>query len=435
MDYMNDVIQYIEHNIGNIFIKKVDELGIAFNVSKRKFFRDFKREMEWTPRCYVMRRKIEIAQSYKSKDPTLTVKEVVSIIGWDLSERHFCEQFKRQHGMTFGGKTVHSLPLHNWSVQDAGMIANNDFPFSKERKLLEEIIFRMVLITGEYSIIDDKRELCRTISFSMSDTCFRLPLFVHEKDLLFSVSFNRNNYDNLDIYTMFTKDGDSRYGFIPNDKSSYLNLIYNVAIKQNENIKNEILESISNWEEMTSGEGWIIFDDYRQNIYSNDIIPQINRNAGIFTRSQSDYDSFVTQFKNEYGVLLNNIGLNEPLLSRYMLALEEANELMILSTASELCKTDNGSLSPEKLDLLLRLAEYPNMEFIELVDYAFNRYKPVISDVLEECAPEDIPKLIYDYHCAYKDWISADDFDDADEFYGDNILIDLTAAYLSKKND
>ncbi|CAI8878381.1 helix-turn-helix domain-containing protein [Chryseobacterium sp. IT-36CA2] len=429
MAYIDEIIEYMEQNIANISIKKVDELRKPFNISPSKFRRNFKGRTESTPRYYLIRMKIELAHYYKSKDPALTIKEVVLKIGWDLTERQFADLFKTHYGMTFGGKAINSTDTVNWWEQSGNDSLDNDFMFSQDRKDLEEIIFRMVLLTGIYSVRDDG-ELCKTVIYEMQNTCFRLPMFAFEKEVIFRVFFDRTNYERLDLFAIFSRTGETDYSFVPTDKSAYLSLIYNVAIKQEKNVKDEILDSILNWNEMIEGENGFMFLDYQQHIYNKNIRPQINRNAGIFVRSQPIYDSFTNQLREEYENLLNSMNVSETELSKFIHAVDEEDRLMIKSTLDVLCGM-GGALRPQKLDLLLRLAECPYMEFIEFEDYSFNFDKTLIEKTIELIPRDNISQLITEYSFVYRDKI---DYvtDDDDNYYGNEILSGIVEGFLLK---
>ncbi|PWN58007.1 helix-turn-helix domain-containing protein [Chryseobacterium viscerum] len=422
MAYINEIIAYMEENIVNISIKEVDELRKPFNISTSKFNRDFKRDTESTPRDYLIRMKIELAHSYKSKDPALAIKEVVLKIGWDLTERQFAELFKVHFGMTFGGKAISAGELLGWMGNTAEMSVDNDFMFSKERRELEEIVLRMVLLTGHYTIRAEG-ELCKTIIYEMENTSFRLPLFTFEKDLIFRLFFDRNNFGRLDLFMVFSKAGETEQCFVPSDKSSYLDLIYHVATSQEEGLKNDILDSIMNWEEIIEVEEGCVFNDYLQRIYK-DINPKIDRNAGVFKHSQANYDSITKQFEEEYAMLLNNIHLSEPELNKYIRAVEEDDEVMIKSTLAVLCGIGEGDVPAQKLDLLLRLVEYPDMQFLEFADYSFCLDEALIAKVIQVIPRESFPQFIYAYYRDYKDMMDGDD-EDNDEYLGNLLLSDI----------
>jgi AraC-like DNA-binding protein len=418
MAYIEDIIGYMKQNVGDISVGEVDMLRKPYNISISKFKRDFKRDTEFTPRDYLIRLKIELAQRYKSKDPALTIKEVVLKIGWDLTERQFAELFKVHYGMTFGGKPIDIKNVPNWRNQEEATFHEQEFMFSLDRKDLEEIIFRMVLLTGAYTVTND-HPLSKMVKYEMQNTCFRLPMFAFEKEVIFRLDFNRNNYECLDLFALFARSGEEDYYFVPNDKDAYLNLIYNVAIKQNEEMKKKILDSISNWDELAAEQDRFEFLEYTQQSYNKNIRPKINRDAGIFEQSQELYDSMITEFKAEYDHLLKGMCLREDELSKYMRAVEKEDEFSIKTTLEVLCGI--GDLPPQKLDLLLRLAEYPNMEFVEFEEYSFSMDKALISKVLQEYPRESMPQLIFDYYRAYKNMMEEDD-EDTDEYLGNFIL-------------
>lgn len=415
MAYIDKIIQYIEQNIDSISIKEVDELRKPFNISTSKFNRDFKRATGSTPRDYLIGMKIELAHKYKSEDPVLTIKEVVLKIGWDLTERQFTEIFKAHYGMTFGGKAINSNEGFSGleSGTETGM--EYEFLFSKERKGLEEIIFRMVLLSGEYTI-KGSGELCKTIVSKIEKTGFRFPFLTFEKEFIFRVFFDPDDSDHLEILTVFTRIGAPGQCFVPNHKGIYLDLIHNVAINQEGSIKKAILESIINWREMTKAQESVIIDGYQQQIYYNHIRPKINKDADIFRYSQARYDSIINEFREEYEALLNNMHLSEPDLAKYIRALKEEDEHTIKSALCVLAGTGAVDLLPEKFDLLLQLAECPYMADIQFDDYSFGMDKNLIARVLEICPRTLVPELIYDYFRTYRD------IDDDCDYHGNDIL-------------
>ncbi|QBO59548.1 helix-turn-helix domain-containing protein [Chryseobacterium salivictor] len=426
MAYIEEIIERMVQNVGNISIGEVDVLRKPYKISISKFKRDFKRNTEFTPRDYLIRMKIELARHYKLEDPTLTIKEAVLKIGWDLTERQFAEQFKVHYGMTFGGKPIDMRNIPKWHNQEEEIFHEHEFMFSRDRNDLEEIVFRMVLLTGAYTITNDD-PLCKTIKYEMENTCFRLPMFAFEKEVIFRLFFDRNNYERLDLFAVFTRVGEEDYCFVPNDKDAYLNLIYNVAIKQDAALKKKLLECISNWEEMAAEQDRLEFLEYKQQTYNKNIRPKINRDAGIFEESQRLYDSITTEFKAEYENLLQGMCLREAELSKYLRAVEKEDEHMIKSTLEVLCGI--GDLLPEKLDLLLSLAEYPNMEFVEFEDYSFSMDKTLISKVIQEYPRESVPQFICDYYRAYKDMMEGDE-EDSDEYLGNLILLDILDDFI-----
>ena len=428
MANIDHIKEYMEQNTDSLSIKKVEEIRKRFNISSSKFYRDFKSEVQCTPRDLLIRMKIELAHHYKLGDPALTIKEIVSKIGWDLTERQFADLFKVRYGMTFGGKPLEMRNFPKWSNQQEETSHQNEFLFSSDRKDLEEIIFRMVLLTGAYTVTNDG-PLCKTVKYDMENTCFRLPMFAFEKEVIFRLFFNHNNHECLDLFAFFTRNGEEDYCFVPNDKDAYLNLIYNVAIKQEEKVKKEILDSISNWEEMAVEQERFIFLDYEQQTYNSNIRPQINRAAGIFAQSQKLYDSISSDFKDEYENLLKGMCLREKELSAYLRAVETEDEHLIKSTLKVLCEIGDEELSSQKLDLLLRLAEYPDMEFIDIADYSFGMDEDLIAKVLRSCLKEAIPQLVCDYFRAYKEMMEGDE-DDDDYYYGNLLLADILDDYL-----
>lgn len=428
MANINQIKEYIEQNTHSLSIKKVTEIGKHFSISSSKFYRDFKSEMLCTPRDFLIRMKIEMARQYKLEDPALTIKEVVSKIGWDLTERQFADLFKVQYGMTFGGKPLEMRNIPKWHNHEEETFHINEFLFSRDRKDLEEIIFRMVLLTGEYTFTKDD-PLCKTVSYEMENTCFRLPMFTFEKELIFRLFFDRNNYEQLDLFMAFTRAGEQDNIFVPNDKDAYLNLIYNVAINQVEEVKKDILDCISNWEEMTEEKETFVFLNYNQQSYKRNIRPKINRKAGIFEQSQRLYDSINGEFKNEYETLLKGMCLREKDLSNFLQAVENEDEYMIKSTLKALCELEHDELSAQKLDMLLRLAEFPDMEFIDIVDYSFSFDENLIAKVLLECPIEAIPQLICDYFREYKNMMQGME-DDDDFYYGNLLLTDILEDHL-----
>lgn len=427
MPYIDEIIANIERNSGNISIKKVDELRFPFKVSISKFTRDFKKETGSTPRDYLIRMKIELANACKAKDPALTIKEVVLKVGWDLTERQFSELFKSFYGKTFGGKEINDRNISGRMQAASAFSMENKFMFSNERKQLEEIILRLVLLTGDYHI-DDDGELCKTIRFEMENTCFRFPLFTFEKELIFRLFLNRNNYEQLDLFMVFTRFSNSNECFIPNDKSPYLDLIYNVANKQVESIKTDILESIMNWEELIEGEHGFIFSDYMGNRYNENVKTIVNKDAGIFKISQIHYNKIISEFLVEYENLLNSIQLTEEGLSNYISALEQEDEAMIESTLKNLLEINDGDVLPQKLDLLLRLAEYPEMEFVEFADYSFSLDEELLSKALQLGNKNILVTLVGDYYKVYKKKANCDENDD--NYYGNMILSDLLEHYF-----
>lgn len=384
-------------------------------------------EKESTPRDYLIRMKIELAHHYKLEDPTLTIKEAVLKIGWDLTERQFAELFKVHYGMTFGGKPIDMKNIPDWNNQNEATFHEHEFMFSRDRNGLEEIILRMVFLTGAYTVTNDY-PLSKMVKYEMENTCFRLPMFAFEKEVIFRLNFDRNNYERLDLFAVFTQVGEDDYCFIPNDKDAYLNLIYNVALKQAADIKKKILDCISNWEEMAVQQDRLEFLDYKQQTYNKNISPKINRDAGIFEESQQLYDSITTEFKAEYENLLQGMCLREEELSKYLRAVEKEDEHMIKSTLKDLCEIGGGELSSQKLDLLLRLAEFPDMEFIDIADYSFGMDEDLIAKVLQDCPMEAIPQLICDYFKDYKDTMERME-DDDDYYYGNLILADVLGDY------
>ncbi|AZA52120.1 helix-turn-helix domain-containing protein [Chryseobacterium sp. G0201] len=426
MAYIEEIITYIKENVGHISIGEVDVLRKPYKISISKFKRDFKRNTEFTPRDYLIRMKIELARNYKLDDPTLTIKEVVSKIGWDLTERQFAEQFKVHYEMTFGGKPIVMRNIPKWQNQEEEIFHEHEFMFSRDRNDLEEIIFRIVLLTGAYTVTND-HPLSKIVKYEMENTCFRLPMFAFEKEVIFKVFFDRNNYERLDLFALFTRVDEEDYCFVPNDKDAYLNLIYNVAIKQDTAIKKKILDCISNWEEMAAEQDRFEFLEYKQQTYNKNIRPRINRDAGIFEESQRLYDSITKEFKAEYENLLQGMCLREAELSNYLRAVEKENEHMIKLTLEFLLGI--GDLLPQKLDLLLSLAEYPSMEFVEFEDYSFSMDKTLISKVILEYPRESMPQLICDYYCAYKDIVERDE-EDSDEYLGNIILSDILDDFI-----
>lgn len=415
MDYIDEIISHMEQNIGNIYIREVDELRKRFNISTSTFNRNFKRKMHFTPRDYLINMKIELAHRYKSNDPALTVKEVVLKIGWDLTERQFTELFKSKYGLTFGGKSI--------SAEDKATDPFDDFMCLKEKEQLEEILLRLVLLAGHFNLCAN-RELSRNLVYELENTCFQIPTFNSAKELIFYLSFDHNNIDRLGLFLVITQTDSVDHCFVPNGKSFYLNLIYQVAINQEETMRNDILECILNWEEMTvlkvDGE----LGDYLPHFYYKDVYPEINRNAGLFKYSQAAYGDIIQQFKEEYETLLQSINILEPDLSRYMQAIEEMDELLIKSALESLCRIDSGDLTPQKLDLLLRLAEYPDMQFVEFADYSFNFDESLIERVLQALPRCSLPQLIYNYCLDYKKMMEGDD-DNCDEYLGNFLLSDL----------
>lgn len=405
----------MEQNICKICIREVDELRQRFNISTSTFNRNFKRKTNNTPRDYLISMKIDLAHRYKSKDPALTVKEVVLKIGWDLTERQFTELFKAKYGLTFGGKTI--------SADDNATMPLDDFMSLKEKQQLEEILLRLVLLTGQYSVCT-QGELSKTLKYDVENTCFQIPTFNSAKELIFYLSFDRNNIERLSLFLVITQSDSPDHCFVPNGKGFYLNLIYQVAISQEESVKNDILESILNWEEMTALKVDGELGDYLQRFYYKDVSPKINRNTGLFKYSQGSYDSIIEQLKKEYETLLCSINILEPALSKYMQAVEEGDEFLIKSALEVLCRKETGDLSPQKLDLLLRLAEYPDMQFVEFADYSFNLDEALIEKVLQVLPRCSFPLLIYNYCLDYRKMMEGED-EDGDEYLGNFLLSDL----------
>lgn len=402
MTYIDKIIQYVGQNLEKVSIKKVDELRNPFNISNSKFLRDFKRATGSTPRDYVIRMKVALAYKYKSEDPFLTIKEVVLKIGWDLTERQFADIFKTYYGITFGGKAINYDEIHGGMESNSEIGMEHEFLFSKEKKELEEIIFRMVLLSGEYNI-QDQGGLRKMIVSKIENSCFRFPFFTFEKEFIFKVFFDPDDSDNLTLLTVFTRIGSPDHCFVPNYKGIYLDLIYNVAINQEESVKKGILESIVNWEEMIEAEESVIINDYQRRIYNKHIQPKINKDAGIFQYSQARYDTIIKEFKKEYELLLNGMHLSESELAKYIRALKEQDGHAIKSALGGLCGVGTADLLPEKLDLLLQLAECPYMMDIQLVDYSFSMDKNLITRAIEMRSQIVIPEMVYDYFRAYRD--------------------------------
>lgn len=424
MDYISSVIQFIEHNVHSISIKEVDELRLPFNVSLSKFVRDFKRIKGLTPRDYLIRLKIELANKHKSEDPVLTVKEVVQKIGWDLTERQFRDIFKAHYGMTFGGKAINEEPPVGFgSKTNLQTDIENDFLFSSDRRGLEEVIFRMLLLSGKCTI-KDRGELCKTVVCNIENTCFRFPFLTFGKEFIFSVFFDPDDPDQLDILAVFTQTEAPGLCFIPSDKGTYLDLIRNVAIYQEESVEKDILESITNWKEMTMTAKDVVIDGYQQSVYYKHVHPKIDKNAGVFRHSQPHYDSIVNGLKKEYEALLNRMHLSGPELSKYIFALKEKSEHAIKSTIGVLL---GGAwpvhLPPKKLDLLLQLAECPYMDTIRFEEYSFGMDENLVAKVIEKCPPSSLPELIFDYFRAYGE------VEHDDENAGNNILSGILDRY------
>jgi len=233
MAYIDEIIANMEQDICNISIKKVEDLRFHFKVSISKFTRNFKKKTGATPRDFLIRMKIKLANEFKSKDPTLTIKEVVLKVGWDLTERQFSDLFKAYFKKTFGGKNINTRKISGLMQEDSEFSVINEFMFSSERADLEEIILRLVLLTGDFTICGDG-ELCKTVKFETENTSFRFPFLTFEKELIFRLFFNRNNFEKFDLFMVFTRFNNADDCFIPNDKSPYLDLIYNVANSQEE---------------------------------------------------------------------------------------------------------------------------------------------------------------------------------------------------------
>lgn len=420
MTYIDKIIRYIKQNIVSIAIKEVDNLRKPFNISTSKFNRDFKSSTGFTPRDHLVAMKVDLAHRYKSEDPVLTIKEVVQKIGWDLTERQFTEVFKAHYAMTFGGNPISGHKVFSKTEIDT----EYEFLFSKEMEALEEIIFRMVLLSGqdEYTI-QDQGELSRTIVSKIGNTCFRFPYLTFEKEIIFSIFFDPDTPDHLKLLTVFTRIGAPDQCFGPTDKGIYLDLIYNVAINQEKSMEKAILESIINWDEMTNTEGNITFDGYQQRIYNKHIQPIINKDAGLFKYSQVRYDSIIKEFRDEYEELLNNMNIRQSDLSKYILALKEEDIHTIKSTLGVLVGIGTVDLLPEKLDLFLQLTEYPFIGHIQLKNYSLGIDKSLISKAIEKVPPALIPELVYDYFCAYKD------VEDDGSYHGNEILSSILTLF------
>ncbi|RPD39299.1 helix-turn-helix domain-containing protein [Chitinophaga barathri] len=420
MNYIEKIIQYMERNSERISIKEVDEVRNPFKVSAYKFNRDFKRAVGSTPRDWLTGRKMELAHKYKSDDPALTIKEVVRKIGWDLTERQFAEIYKVRYRITYGGKTINNgVAFPNGLRSEMGMDCDfQDFLFSPDKKELEEIIFRMVLMSGEYTI-RERGELSRTIITNIENTCFRFPFLTFEKEFIFFVFFDPDHADSLELSTVFTRIGDADLCYAPNDKGIYLDLIYNVAINQEENTKKAILESILNWEELRKVQENVSIGTYQQWIYNKHTHPKINKDAAIFQTSQARYDGIIQEFRKEYEGLLNGIHLSAAGLEEYKTGLMEDDEHAIRSALGKLIGSGTAALPLEKLDLLLQLAECPNLGHIEFADYTFNTDKDLVTKIIEISPRPLIPDLIFDYFRAYKE------VEDDGEYYGNTILSNI----------
>lgn len=420
MNYIEKIIQFMERNIERISIKEVVELRKPFNISASKFNRNFKCAVGSTPRDWLTGRKIELAHKYKSDDPTLTIKEVVRKIGWDLTERQFAEIYKVRYGITYGGKTINNaVGLPTELRSEMGMDGDfQDFLLSTDNEELEEIIFRMVLMSGEYTI-KERGELNRTIITNIENTCFRFPFLTFAKEFVFFVFFNPDHSDSLGLSTVFTRIGDADLCYVPKDKGIYLDLIYNVAINQEENTKKAILESISNWEELRKEPANASIDNYQQWIYNKHTHPKINKDAAIFQTSQARYDGIIKEFRKEYEGLLNDIHLSAAGLEEYRTSLTEENEHAIRSALEKLIGSGTDDLPLEKLDLLLQLAECQTLGHIQYADYTINMDKDLVTKIIEISPRPLISDLIFDYFRAYKE------VEDDGEYYGNIILSNI----------
>lgn len=415
MDYIDEIIAYMEQNTANISIRKVDDLRKGFKISSSTFNRNFKRKTEFTPRDYLISIKIELAHEYKSTDPTLTVKEVVLKIGWDLTERQFTELFKAKYGLTFGGKSI--------SQDDNRTSSLPDYISLREKEQLEEVLLRLVLLSGQYSI-RNQGELSKTLVYELENTCFRIHNLPSAKELLFCLYLDRNSIERLIPYLVITRTDVSEHCFVPNGKDFYLNLIYQVAVNQEEQVKKYILESIMNWDDMTALKAEGELGDCLPRFYHKEVNPQINRNAGLFKYSQAAYEVIIQEFKKEYDSLLQSINIQRADLTKYIQAVREGDEYLIRSALESLCGTNTGDLSPQKLDLLLQLAECPEMEFVEFADYDFCFEQTLIAKVLQVLPREHYPHFIYNYCREYQQVTEAAD-EDSDIYLGNLILLDL----------
>jgi len=421
MAYTERIIEKIKQNTADIPVNGIDELRKTFNISLSKFKRDFKSETGTSARGYLIGRKIELAYRFKSEDPGLTIKEVVIKIGWDLSERQFANLFREKYGMTFGGKAIGAVGFLGL-MDDNGMSwGQNEIINSRIRKELEEIIFRIILLSKDYTT-KDQGQFYKLIISNIENTCFQLPFPMYGKQIIFCVSFDLNNFEELKLITLFSQLGDTEQLLAPNDYIVFLDLIQNVAMQQKKEMKQAILESIVNWDEMLLKDEMLDLAFYQPGSFHRHIIPKVNRNAGIFQQSQSVYDSIVAKFKVEYEDHLNRMQLSEPELSSYISAIERDDETSIKSSLKALCEIGEGEFLPQKLDLLLQLAQCPYMEHIEFDDYTYGMDKALILKIIALCPRHNLPGLIMEFLLAYK--IKVEDSDEDNEYEGNKILAD-----------
>jgi hypothetical protein len=182
---------------------------------------------------------------------------------------------------------------------------------------------------------------------------------------------------------------------------------------------------------MAAEQDSFIFMGYKQQTYNKNIRPRINREAGIFQQSQRLCDSITKEFKEEYDNLLHGMCLREEELSKYLQAVENEDEHLIKSTSNDLWEIGVGEKPSQKLDLLLRLAEYPDMEFIDIADYSFGMDEELIAKVLRYCPMGAIPQLICDYFREYK--YMKDGIEDDDIYHGNLILVDILDDILTEE--
>ena len=423
MEYIERIIQYMGKNSAKISIKQVDHLREPFRISSSKFIRDFKNITGSTPRDWLITKKMDLAFNFKSEDPTLTIKEAVDKIGWDLTERQFSEIYQMHHGSTFGGKAIRShsnfgFPLFN----GIGIEPEDEFFFSAGKEELEEIVFRMLIMTGEYTV-EPKGELSRLVKLNIEGSCFRFPFPTFEKDLIFAVFFNPGNSSRLDLSMAITRLGQSDLCYAPKDKGVYLDLIQNVAINQDKHIKVGILESIANWDELVSSNGSFTDGDYVVRTYNADVLPKINRDAGIFKYSKTSYEEIALGLIEEYEQLLCSLNLNSKDIKMYCSHVRERNEEAMLSMLRMFIGSSERRLLPEKLDLIVQLTECPFIDDIRFSEYRFGMEKDLILQIIERLPYTVIPNLIVKYFRAYV--TVSDDI----EYHGVNVMSEILREY------
>ena len=230
MEYIEEIIYYIDENIMNIEVPEYEE-SLQYNVSHSKLTKDFKKATGYTLREYLIVRKVKLLKKMMQRDEEVSISDLIVKANYNYTERSFRNHLKKYIS-------------NNVEPDDYRFHFDN---YLYNRSIFSEVLIRLILFLGVA-----KPEINGTnciIKQNVEDTIFQFNNLLsietmHLYKIFLDLSDLSLSFEHVGIMRKF----DDVHSYLPNAINIYYNHLHTLNEKIKDNLGLSLIESIYDWE-------------------------------------------------------------------------------------------------------------------------------------------------------------------------------------------